>query len=194
MFYSNIIVFSDTDIIDDITWVSKQDMFGRNNPTPIADNGRMVVNSIESMSGGRNLIGLRGRGSSNRPFLVIEDLQKKAELSFREKQISLQNELQGTEDKLKEIQSNQLDSSESKTSEQNKAIEEFQRKILSIRKQLRDVQRQLNADIERLENNIKVLNIWTMPLIVIILYFFIKVFTEKRRKEFYRKIGRLENK
>ena len=191
---ANIILFADTDLLSDNTWISEQDMFGRNSITPIADNGRMVVNSIESMSGGRNLIGLRGRGSSNRPFLVIEDLQKKAELSFREKQISLQNELQGTEDKLKEIQSNQLGSSESKTSEQNKAIEEFQRKILSIRKQLRDVQRQLNADIERLENNIKVLNIWTMPLIVIILYFFIKVFAEKRRKEFYRKIGRLENK
>ena len=191
---ANIILFADTDLLSDNTWISEQDLFGRNSITPIADNGRMVVNSIESMSGGRNLIGLRGRGSSNRPFLVIEDLQKKAELSFREKQISLQNELQGTEDKLKEIQSNQLGSSESKTSEQNKAIEEFQRKILSIRKQLRDVQRQLNADIERLENNIKVLNIWTMPLIVIILYFFIKVFTEKRRKEFYRKIGRLENK
>ena len=191
---ANIILFADTDLLSDNTWISEQDLFGRNSITPIADNGRMVVNSIESMSGGRNLIGLRGRGSSNRPFLVIEDLQKKAELSFREKQISLQNELQGTEDKLKEIQSNQLDSPESKTSEQNKAIEEFQRKILSIRKQLRDVQRQLNADIERLENNIKVLNIWTMPLIVIILYFFIKVFTEKRRKEFYRKIGRLENK
>ena len=42
------------------------------------------------------------------------------------------------EDKLKEIQNNQLNSSENKTSEQNKAIEEFQRKILSIRKQLRD--------------------------------------------------------
>ena len=191
---ANIILFADTDLLSDNTWISEQDMFGRNSITPIADNGRMVVNSIESMSGGRNLIGLRGRGSSNRPFLVIEDLKKKAELSFREKQISLQNELQGTEDKLKEIQSNQLNSSENKTSEQNKAIEEFQSKILSIRKQLRDVQRQLNADIERLENNIKVLNIWTMPLIVIILYFFIKVFTEKRRKEFYRKIGRLENK
>ena len=191
---ANVILFADTDLLADNTWISEQDLFGRNSITPIADNGRMVVNSIESMSGGRNLIGLRGRGSSNRPFLVIEDLQKKAELSFREKQISLQNELQGTEDKLKEIQSNQLGSSESKTSEQNNAIEEFQRKILSIRKQLRDVQRQLNADIERLENNIKILNIWTMPLIVIILYFFIKVFTEKRRKEFYRKIGRLENK
>ena len=191
---ANIILFADTDLLSDNTWISEQDLFGRNSITPIADNGRMVVNSIESMSGGRNLIGLRGRGSSNRPFLVIEDLQKKAELSFREKQTSLQTELQGTEDKLKEIQSNQLNSSENKTSEQNKAIEEFQRKILSIRKQLRDVQRQLNADIERLENNIKILNIWTMPLIVIILYFFIKVLTEKRRKEFYRKIGRLENK
>ena len=101
---ANIILFADTDLLSDNTWISEQDMFGRNSITPIADNGRMVVNSIESMSGGRNLIGLRGRGSSNRPFLVIEDLQKKAELSFREKQISLQNELQGTEDKLKEIQ------------------------------------------------------------------------------------------
>ena len=191
---ANILVYADTDLLTDNTWISEQDMFGRSSITPIADNGRMVVNSIESMSGGRNLIGLRGRGSSNRPFLVIEDLQKKAELSLREQQITLQNELQGTEDKLKEIQNNQLNTTENKTSEQNKAIEEFQTKIFSIRKQLRDVQRQLNADIDRLENNIKVINIWIMPIIVIALYFFIKIFAEKRRKEFYRKIGRLEGK
>ena len=90
---ANILVFADTDLIADNTWVSKQDMFGRNNITPISDNGRLVINSLESMSGGKNLIGLRGRGVSNRPFLVIEKLQKNAELLFREKELSLQNQL-----------------------------------------------------------------------------------------------------
>ena len=55
---ANIILFGYR-FISDNTWISEQDMFGRNSITPIADNGRMVVNSIESMSGGRNLIGLR---------------------------------------------------------------------------------------------------------------------------------------
>ena len=86
---ANLVIYSDTDLLTDNTWISKQDMFGRNNITPIADNGRLVINSIEAMSGGANLIGLRGRGTSNRPFLVIEDLQKKAELLFREKEQSL---------------------------------------------------------------------------------------------------------
>ena len=67
---ANILVFTDTDLLTDTTWVSKQDMFGRNNITPMADNGRLVINALESMSGGANLIGLRGRGVSNRPFLV----------------------------------------------------------------------------------------------------------------------------
>ena len=190
---ANIILYADTDLLSDNTWISKQDIFGRNSITAIADNGRMVVNSIESMSGGKNLIGLRGRGTSNRPFLVIEDLQKKAELSFREKQMSLQNELQITEDKLKKIQDNNSNSVDSKTSEQNIAIEDFQNKIFSIRKQLREVQRQLNADIDQLENNIKLLNIWLMPFIVVILYFIIKYIAEKKRREFYRKIGRIES-
>ena len=189
----NIILYADTDLLSDNTWISKQDMFGRNSITAIADNGRMVVNSIESMSGGKNLIGLRGRGTSNRPFLVIEGLQKKAELSFREKQMSLQNELKITEDKLKQIQENNTNSVDSKTSEQNIAIEDFQNKIFSIRKQLREVQRQLNADINQLENNIKLINIWLMPLIVVILYFIIKYIAEKKRREFYRKIGRIES-
>ncbi len=190
---ANIILYADTDLLSDNTWISKQDMFGRNSITAIADNGRMVVNSIESMSGGKNLIGLRGRGTSNRPFLVIEGLQKKAELSFREKQMSLQNELQITEDKLKQIQENSTNSTDRKTSEQNIAIEDFQDKIFSIRKQLREVQRQLNADIDQLESNIKLINIWLMPFIVIILFYIIKFIAEKKRKEFYKKIGRIES-
>ena len=60
------------------------------------------MNALESMSGGENLIGLRGRGVSNRPFLVVENLQKNAELLLKEKEDFLKNELEETEAKLQE--------------------------------------------------------------------------------------------
>ena len=190
---ANILVFTDTDLLTDITWVSKQDMFGRNNITPMADNGRLVINALESMSGGANLIGLRGRGVSNRPFLVVENIQKNAELSYREKELSLQNELEDTEKKLQAIQNNDLANENNTTSQQSDTIEEFKNKIYQIRKDLRDVQRQLNVDIDNLETNIKLINIWLMPLIVIFLYVIILIVSNRRRKEFNKKIGRLVN-
>ena len=190
---ANILLYADTDLLADSSWISQQNMFGRSSLTPIADNGRLVVNSLESMSGGKNLISLRGRGVSNRPFLVIENLQKQAELTFREKEMSLQKELEVTESKLVEIQKGNADTSQNKASEQNKAIQDFQKKINSIRKQLREVQRQLNSDIDKLENNIKLINIWLMPFLVIFLFFIIKIITESKRRKFYRKIGRIES-
>ena len=190
---ANILVFTDTDLLTDITWVSKQDMFGRNNITPMADNGRLVINALESMSGGANLIGLRGRGVSNRPFLVVENIQKNAELSYREKELSLQNQLEDTEKKLQAIQNNDVANENNTTSQQSDTIEEFKNKIYQIRKDLRDVQRQLNVDIDNLETNIKLINIWLMPLIVIFLYVIILIISNRRRKEFNKKIGRLVN-
>ena len=52
----------------------------------------------------------------------------------------------------------------------------------------------MNADIDKLESNIKLINIWFMPLVVILLYIMIKLFTERQRKDFYKKIGRVEEK
>lgn len=185
---ANIIVFSDTDFIDDITWLSKQDMFGRNNVTAIADNGKLIINSIESLSGGKNLIGLRGRGVSNRPFLVVEKLQKNAELAYREKENSLLKELEDTEKKLEEIKNKETLNATALDLKQNQAIEGFQEKIFNIRQELRKVQRELGEDIRSLEKNLKLINIWLMPLFVILLYFLLKYYTNRRYKIFLKRI------
>ena len=186
---ANIIVFSDTDFIDDITWLSKQDMFGRNNVTAIADNGKLIINSIESLSGGKNLIGLRGRGVSNRPFLVVEKLQKNAELAYREKENSLLKELEDTEKKLEEIKNKETLNATALDLKQNQAIEGFQEKIFNIRQELRKVQRELGEDIRSLEKNLKLINIWLMPFFVILLYFLLKYYTNRRYKVFLKRIG-----
>ena len=68
--------------------------------------------------------------------------------------------------------------------------EDFRNKIYNIRKELREVQRKLNSDIDNLETNIKLINIWLMPVIVFILYFIIITTSSRRRNEFNKKIGR----
>ena len=180
---SNIIVFSDTDLLSDITWLTRQDMFGRSNIIPTADNGRLVMNALESMSGGENLIGLRGRGVSNRPFLVVENLQKNAELLLKEKEDFLKNELEETEAKLQELK-NSNSNEENITIEKTQTIDSFNKKIFTIRKDLREVQRELGENIKKLETNLKLINIWLMPLLVIIIFYIFKYISMRRYKAF----------
>ena len=187
---ANIIVYADTDLLADNTWVSQQDMFGRNNATAIADNGRLVLNSIESMSGGPDLIGLRGRGTSNRPFVVVENLQKKAELAFKEKEETLQNELKETEEKLQILQSEEGADNNNVSNVQAETIVAFRSRIFEIRGELRAVQRELGQDIKALETRLKFINIWLMPALVFVLYFINSLILYRRQKNFFKSIGR----
>ncbi len=187
---ANIIVYADTDLLADNTWVSQQDMFGRSNATAIADNGRLVLNSIESMSGGPDLIGLRGRGTSNRPFVVVENLQKKAELAFKEKEETLQNELKETEEKLQVLQSEEGADNNNVSNVQAETIVAFRSRIFEIRGELRAVQRVLGQDINALETRLKFINIWLMPALVFVLYIINSLILYRRQKNFFKSIGR----
>ena len=187
---ANIIVYADTDLLADNTWVSQQDMFGRSNATAIADNGRLVLNSIESMSGGPDLIGLRGRGTSNRPFVVVENLQKKAELAFKEKEETLQNELKETEEKLQVLQSEEGADNNNVSNVQAETIVAFRSRIFEIRGELRAVQRELGQDINALETRLKFINIWLMPALVFVLYIINSLILYRRQKNFFKSIGR----
>ena len=181
---SNIIVFSDTDLLSDITWVAKQDMFGANNIIPTADNGRLVMNAIDSMSGGKNLIGLRSRGVYNRPFLVVENLQKNAELLLKEKEDALKKELEDTEEKLKLLTTDDDIDQENLTIEQTQTINNFNKQILQIRKELREVQRELGESIKKLETFLKLINIWLMPFLVVVIFLIFKYFTFRKNKKY----------
>ena len=100
----NILIFADTDMLSNSIWTQKQDNFGKETFTPISDNGSLVINSTEYLAGGGELIALRTRGTSMRPFIVVEELQKKAETAYRETEKSLQNDLTLTENKLRDLQ------------------------------------------------------------------------------------------
>ena len=180
----NILIFADTDILSNSTWTQKQDKFGKEVFTPIADNDSLVINAVEFLSGGGELIALRTRGTSMRPFIVVQELQKQAETSYRETEKSLQNDLKVTEDKLRDLQRGASiatqDGAPILSKEQADTLKQFKEKIINIRKKLRDVRRDLKVDIEKLGLMLKLYNIWVMPLLVSISA--VLVFISRRRK------------
>jgi len=181
---ANMIIFADTDILADQTWNQSQDNFGREVFNPIAVNGSLIINAIESLSGKGELISLRSRGVSSRPFEEVEELRRNAETKYRETEQKLQKELQSTEQKLRDLQrSASLEVNEGSpilSKEHAETLQIFRDQIINIRKKLRDVQRELRVDIEELGLLLKIYNIWLMPLFVSIAS--ILVFGFRRRK------------
>ena len=123
----NVILVADTDILTDRMWVQVQEFFGQRIASPWANNGDMVINALDNLSGGASLISIRSRGRFTRPFDVVQDLRREAEASYLEKANDLQARLTETEQKLTDLQSTQNENNLLVlTPEQEEALVQFQ--------------------------------------------------------------------
>jgi len=163
----NVIVVADTDLLSDRMWVHVQDYFGQRMPQPWADNASFAINALDNLSGSDALISVRSRGRFSRPFEVVDALQRTAEVKFREQEAELQQRLAATEQQLASLQQSE-DPAQSPqlTPEQQTTLQQFMAEKVRIRKQLRDVRFQLNADIDALGRSLKLVNIALMPLLL----------------------------
>jgi ABC-type uncharacterized transport system involved in gliding motility auxiliary subunit len=161
---ANVILVADTDLLADALWLRPQtDIFGQRMALPVTNNGDFLANALENLAGSSDLINIRGRQSFFRPFTRVEDLQRQAGAQLQAKKQELDRELQETETQLSQLQAGR---STSLTPEQEAAIVRFQDQRLRIRKELREVRRQLDVDIENLGSVLKVLNILGMPVLI----------------------------
>ncbi|MFQ5749687.1 MAG: Gldg family protein [Planctomycetota bacterium] len=164
---ANLVVIADADLLSDHFWVQQQDFFGQKVSIPLADNGDFVVNALDNLSGSNELIGIRSHGLFARPFEKVQELQRDAEQRFRAREQVLEQKLRDTEQRLSELQSQKEGSSKLILSpEQGQEIEKFQNERLAIRKQLRDVQHDLQKDIESLGSWLKAINMGLIPLLI----------------------------
>ena len=166
----NVILVSDTDLLSDRLWVQVQNFFGQQIATAWADNGSFLVNAVDYMAGSADLISVRSRGRYTRPFDVVQDLKREAEAKYLQSANQLQLELAETEQRLNDLESQQVAEGRlSLSPEQTAAIDNFQAEKLRIRKQLRDVRHGLDQEIEALGSSLKLINIGLMPLLLTLL-------------------------
>jgi ABC-type uncharacterized transport system involved in gliding motility auxiliary subunit len=163
----NIVVVADSDMLDDKFWLQKQEFFGQRVLVPTANNGDFVANAIEVLAGGDDLVGLRTRGTSARPFDVVDRIQAKAQARYSAEEHELQAKLKDTQTKLEGLTGKDQGSAATTLSaEQTKAIEGFRADIVQTRRQLRNVQAALRSDIQRMKAGLEFLNIALIPIIV----------------------------
>jgi ABC-type uncharacterized transport system involved in gliding motility auxiliary subunit len=178
----NVIVVADVDVLSDRLWVQvRRSLFGQQVATAFASNGDLVTNMLGNLSGSADLIGLKSRATFSRPFDRVEALRRDADARFRETEQRLQAELAETERRLGELQSEREDTSSLLMSpEQQAEVERFQEEQLRIRRELREVQRELDSSIESLGVTLKIVNIVAVP--VALLAFGLFVFALNRRR------------
>lgn len=175
-------VIADTDILSDRLWVQVQDFFGRRMASPWADNGDLLINLADHLSGSAELMSLRARGQYSRPFERVSELRMQAEQRFLLSEQRLQQQLEETEQQLAELQEQRSDDGTLTLSpEQQAALTQFQRQKLEIRRELRSVQHELNKDIEQLGTWLKVLNIFVLPVLFTLLMGLIAWLYRKRQ-------------
>jgi len=183
---ANLIVGNDADLLEDRFWVRVQDFFGQQATTPISDNGALLINMADTLAGGEALIGLRSRGESLRPFDLVEDIRRNAEAQFRQTERSLQERLEATERRLRELRAGPGQGQTAApiiTPEQRAEIDRAREEIRRTRGELRQVQLELRRDIEGLEARLRVMNIVLVPLALTIFAIVLGVIRARRRAE-----------
>jgi ABC-type uncharacterized transport system involved in gliding motility auxiliary subunit len=166
----SVLLFADTDLLTDRMWVQRQPFFGQDIVSAFADNGSLAIKAVDNMLGNRDLISIRTRANSARPFERVDALRVEAEKAYRDTEERLQMELQETERRLGELQAAKGEGELTViTDEQQEEIQRFMDRRLEIRRELRQVQHDLKRDIDGLGSRLKWINIALVPLAVLVI-------------------------
>ena len=179
----NILVFADTDLLGDRMWVQVGQFLGQRIPRPFSNNGDMVINALDNLSGGAELSSIRSRGTYSRPFTRVMQLQRAADDRLRVEEAELLDRLAEAEAALAEL--NQDENGEligQVTPEIQAEVDRFNGLMLETRRSLRDVQYQLTEDIEQLGANLKLINTALIPVLLSLLALLLSYFRAQRRK------------
>ena len=129
-----------------------------------------------------------------RPFTKVIELRRQAQARWLAKEQELARQVDATNKKLRELEQQKDPSQRILLSpEQEKEIAKFREKRRRINKELREVRKNLRADIESLGLKLKAINIFAMPLCVSIAGLenrkpILKWINQKRAKERLMKI------
>lgn len=183
---ANLVVVADSDILADRFWVRMQDFFGQKTAQPFSDNGPFVADLVGTLAGGDALIGLRSRGDTSHPFVLVNQMQSDAEAKFRRTEQALQKHLDETEQQLRSLRQgpgsgDQANAQAVITPQQRAAIDAARKDIVDTRQQLRAVQYDLNRNISQLENELRIFNIVLVPALLAIAAIVLGVARSRRR-------------
>ena len=164
---SILIIVADTDWLFDDYSVRKFPFMGQTAAEPFNDNLSLAANSLDFLAGSRDLISIRGKGNSVRPFTVVKHMEAEAAEKYKEKLTALEARINEVQSKLAELQGKKSEGGKLIASpEATRAIDDFQKQSSALRGERREIRRSLRVGIDALENRLLVVNLLGTPLLV----------------------------
>jgi ABC-type uncharacterized transport system involved in gliding motility auxiliary subunit len=178
---TTVVLVGDADMIQDQVAVREIQGLGQRLIMPLNSNLSFAQSVVEQLAGDSNLIAVRSRASRERPFTVVKQLQADAEANYRTKIKELESNLAETQRRVNELQKSKEGGQRFILSpEQQQELANFRKKEAEAKVQLKQMRKELRAEIDSLENRIKWLNIAGMPAAVVLAGFGFAAMKRKR--------------
>lgn len=165
--HSTLLLVADTDWLMDDYSVRRLNFLGTEAYEPLNDNLAFAANALEFLGGSQDLIALRGKGASLRPFTVVRRLEADAQRRYQAQLTALDARLAEVQQRLTELQGKRTEGNRLiATPEMAQAIEAFTQQQAAMRGERRQIRAALRADIERLEHQLLAFNL-LVPLVLL---------------------------
>ena len=162
------LLFSDADMMFDAFCVQQDRMTG--GIVAINSNMPLFLNAVELLSGGGDLLSVRSRASTQRPFTKLDEMRDSVERQYRPRLETLNQQLQETAQKISTLRLKKDNKSQMLILDpsQVKDLEAMQETQAKINKEIREVKKEQNKEIDRVENRLTVANVFGMPVVVVV--------------------------
>ncbi len=136
---------------------------------PANGNIPLFFNLLDQATGSKHLIGSRSRAAIRRPFTLIQEMEADFDKSIGKQMEELKKKEQEAQTKLNELQAQRSSGNELYLSpEQEEEVRKFRAQRVEYARTIRDLQKDLRRQKDKLSGKITLLNVAAMPVLVIL--------------------------
>jgi ABC-2 type transport system permease protein len=178
----SVVVVADVDFMGDMV-AYQRTFFGL---ATVGDNSTFVLNALESLSGSDRLISIRSRGSYERPFTVVKDIETTAEEETLEETRAIEAQVKGFEtqlnEKLQSLGGDNVGALINQTIVEEK--KEIELQLRDAEKRLRDIKMQKRKRVEALKERMRFYCTIPGPICVLVIAVALGVYRSVKRKHY----------
>ncbi len=165
----NLFLVADIDAFFDNFAYTIQNAGGMRMANPSNGNSALLFNILDQALGSNHLIGSRSRSATRRPFTVIKTMEDEFKKHVGSKIEEFEVKQREAQNKLQELQAQKTKGTELYLSpEQEAEIEKLRKEQADYSRRIREQQKDLRRQKDRLAGNITLLNVAVVPTFVIL--------------------------
>ncbi|GIU66331.1 GldG family protein [Candidatus Phycosocius spiralis] len=134
----------------------------------VADNGRFILNALDTLAGQEKLLNIGSRSQTMRPLVVVERVRKAAQARVLEEEEVLTTRLAQAESQLAELEAG---SGQAAPDASNGEIKRYRNDISELRARLRQLQESVRKEVAGIKTALITLLGIVLPLLVLLVGF-----------------------